>query len=441
MPDTSNKGETNTRPLLIKGGHVVDPSQDIDGPASVLIQDGLIADISVGGNETGAPEDADLIDASGNHVFPGLIDARVYVGEPGAEHRETIASASQAAAAGGVTGFVMMPETDPVIDNVALVDFVRRAAADTAEVRVYPSATVTKGLHGTELTEFGLLQESGAVMLSEGKHTVSNNLILRRAMTYARDFDLTIALETNDPDLSSNGVMNEGLNATHLGLPGIPREAETIPLERDLRMAALTGAKYHAANVSTSDSASAISVYKKNGHAVTAGVSINHLSLNENDVGRYRTFFKLSPPLRAEDDRQAMIAALSDGTIDIIVSSHDPHDVDTKRHPFAEAAVGAIGLETMFAAALRLYHSGDISLSRIIECAAKRPAEIFGIKGGTLRKGAKADLFIADIELPWVVQENEIVSRSKNTPFEGSRFSGKVLKTLVAGRTIYTQKG
>lgn len=441
MSEVSVESLKNSRPLLIKGGHLVDPSQDIDGPASILIEGGKIAEINTGATETGVPDGAEIIDATDTHVFPGLIDARVYVGEPGAEHRETIASASQAAAAGGITGFVMMPETDPVIDNVALVDFVRRAAADTARVRIYPSATVTKGLLGNELTEFGLLQEAGAVMLSEGKHTIRNNLILRRAMTYARDFDLTIALETNDPDLTSNGVMNEGLNATHLGLPGIPREAETIPLERDLRMAALTGAKYHAANLSTSDSADAISVHKNNGNAVTAGISINHLSLNENDVGRYRTFLKLSPPLRMEEDRQAMVQAISTGVIDIIVSSHDPHDVDTKRHPFAEAAVGAIGLETLFSAALRLYHSDSLSLSRIIECTAKRPAEIFGIEGGTLRKGARADLFIADVDLPWVVQEQDIVSRSKNTPFEGSRFSGKVLKTLVAGRTIYTQKG
>ena len=441
MTEIRNEDQNRSGTLLIKGGHLVDPSQDIDGPASILVQDGQISDIAIGGNETGVPEGAEVLDVAGNHIFPGLIDARVYVGEPGAEHRETIASASQAAAVGGVTGFIMMPETNPVIDDVSLVDFVRRAAADTAQVGVYPSATVTKGLMGAELTEFGLLQEAGAVMLSEGKHTISNNLILRRAMTYARDFDLTIALETNDPDLTSNGVMNEGLNATHLGLPGIPREAETIPLERDLRMAALTGAKYHAANISTSDSADAILAHKDNGHCVTAGISINHLSLNENDVGRYRTFFKLSPPLRTEEDRQAMIEALSSGIIDLIVSSHDPHDVDTKRHPFSEAAVGAIGLETLFSAALRLYHSDALSLSRIIECTSKRPAEIFGIEGGSLRKGSRADLFVADIELPWVVQEQDIISRSKNTPFESSRFSGKVLKTLVAGRTIYTQKG
>ncbi|MEM9280095.1 MAG: dihydroorotase, partial [Pseudomonadota bacterium] len=383
------------------------------------------------------PSDATIISAEGKHVFPGLIDARVFVGEPGGEHRETIASASRAAAKGGVTGFIMMPETDPVIDDVALVDFVRRAARDDASVRVYPAATVTKGLKGEELTEFGLLQEAGAVMLTEGRHSVANNLVLRRALTYARDFGMVISKETIDPDLSSNGVMNEGLNATHMGLPGIPREAEIIVLERDLRLAALTGGNYHAAKISTSDSVEVISKYKKSGHPVTCGISINHLTLNENDIGRYRTYLRLQPPLRNEDDRKAMIAALADGTIDIVVSSHDPHDVDEKRHPFAEAADGAIGLETLFAAAIRLHHNGEVTLSRIIDALSTRPARIFGLDGGTLEAGSNADLFIADLEMPWVVNEDDIVSKSKNTPFEGERFTGKVLQTIVDGKTVY----
>ena len=420
--------------LLIKGGHVVDPSQGIDGKSDILIKNGRIAEI---GKVSEKAAKGNVLKANGKHVFPGLIDARVFVGEPGGEHRETIASASRAAAKGGVTGFIMMPETDPVIDDVALVDFVRRAARDDASVRVYPAASVTKGLKGEELTEFGLLQEAGAVMLTEGKHSISNNLVLRRALTYARDFGLVISKETIDPDLSSNGVMNEGLNATHLGLPGIPREAEIITLERDLRLAALTGGNYHAAKISTSDSTEAIRKYKKLGHAVTCGISINHLTLNENDIGRYRTFLRLQPPLRDEDDRQAMIAALADGVIDIIVSSHDPHDVDEKRHPFAEAADGAIGLETLFAAALRLHHNGEVPLSRIIDALSTRPAEIFGLDAGTLKPGSHADLFIADIELPWVVREQDIVSKSKNTPFEGERFSGKVVHTMVGGNTVY----
>ena len=424
-------------PVIVQAGRLVDPAQDIDGPATLLIEDGRIAAIQRGDGATGIPEAAQIINARNLAVIPGLIDARVYVGEPGGEHRETIASASRAAAAGGVTGFIMMPETDPPIDDVALVDFVRRAARDDAVVHVYPSATITRGLGGRELTEFGLLQEAGAVMVTEGRHSLANNLVLRRAMTYARDFGLTVAKETADRDLASNGVMNEGLVATHLGLPGIPREAETIPLERDLRLAALTGADYHAAKLSTSEACKAVAYYKGNGHRVTAGVSINHLSLNEIDIGRYRTFFRLSPPLRSEEDRQAMVEALADGVIDIIVSSHDPQDVDTKRHPFAEAADGAIGLETLFAASMRLVHNGAMTLPRLVSCLSTRPAEIFGLPGGKLSVGAPADLAIADLDEPWVVTEADIVSRSKNTPFEGARFSGRILKTMVAGRIVY----
>ena len=420
--------------FVIKDGHVVDPSQNIDEAADIFIEDGKISDI---GKLPSAAANHTTISAKGMHVFPGLIDARVFVGEPGGEHRETIASASKAAAKGGVTSFIMMPETNPVIDDVALVDFVRRASRDDAVVRVYPAASVTKGLDGEELTEFGLLQESGAVMLTEGRHSIANNLVLRRALTYARDFGLVISKETIDPDLTSNGVMNEGLNASHMGLPGIPREAEIIVLERDLRLAALTGGNYHAAKISTSDSAEIVSKYKSQGHSVTCGISINHLTLNENDIGRYRTYLKLQPPLRDEDDRQAMIAALAEGTIDIIVSSHDPHDVDEKRHPFAEAADGAIGLETLFAAAIRLHHNGEVPLNRIIDALSTRPAKIFGLAGGSLKPGANADLFIADLEAPWVVQEQDIVSKSKNTPFEGERFSGKVTRTIVGGRTVY----
>ncbi|MEM9329699.1 MAG: dihydroorotase [Pseudomonadota bacterium] len=424
MPDNS---------LLIKNGHVVDPSQDLDAVRDILIENGKIAAI-------GARADADVvIDAAGKHVFPGLVDARVFVGEPGGEHRETIASASNAAAKGGVTSFIMMPETDPVIDDVSLVDFVRRAARDDAQVRVYPAASVTKGLAGEELTEFGLLQEAGAVMLTEGRRSITNNLVLRRALTYARDFDLVISKETIDPALSSNGVMNEGVNATHMGLPGIPREAEIIVLERDLRLAALTGGNYHAAKISTSDSAEAIQKYKQLGHAVTCGISINHLTLNENDIGRYRTYLRLQPPLRHEDDRQAMIEALNSGVIDIIVSSHDPHDVDEKRHPFSEAADGAIGLETVFTAAMRLYHNDEVTLMRLIDALSTRPAKIFGLEAGSLKPGSNADLFIADLEMPWIVEEADIVSKSKNTPFEGERFSGKVLQTLVGGVTVYQE--
>lgn len=425
--------------VCITRARLVDPSRNYDGPASLLIENGKVASVEKSDSKMAAPEGARVIDAGGHCVFPGLVDARVHLGEPGTEYRETIASASAAAASGGITSYVMMPDTDPVIDEVSLVDYVRRAARDNSDVRLYPSAAVTKGFQGQELTEFGLLKEAGAVMLSEGKHSIRNSLTLRRALTYARDFDLVISKETSDRDLSSNGVMNEGLNATHLGLSGIPREAEIIPLERDLRIAALTGGKYHAAKISTSDSAEAISRYKSQGNPVSAGISINHLSLNENDIGRYRTFFRLSPPLRLEEDREAMIAALADGTIDIIVSSHDPQDVDTKRHPFAEAADGAIGLETMLAAALRLHHNEQVPLMRLVDAMSSRPASLLGLQAGSLKAGMPADLCLVDLNMPWIYDEKKIRSLSKNTPFEGARFSGKVLQTMVGGRTIFAE--
>jgi dihydroorotase len=261
---------------------------------------------------------------------------------------------------------------------------------------------------------------------------------MRRALTYTRDFGAVVAHETQDHDLGSAGVMNEGLYASWLGLPGIPREAELIPLERDLRLALLTGGAYHAAKISTAMAAEAVARAKREGANTSAGVSIYNLALNENDVGEYRTFFRLSPPLRAEDDRQAMIEALRDGTIDIIVSSHDPQDVDTKRLPFADAEAGAIGLETLLGAALRLYHNEEVPLIRLVEALSTGPAKLFGLEGGTLKPGAPADLALVDLDEPWIVREADIKSRSKNTCFEGARLQGKVLQTMVAGRTVFT---
>ncbi|WP_336056323.1 dihydroorotase [Nitratireductor sp. CH_MIT9313-5] len=423
---------------LFKNARIIDPSRKMEEDGAVLVQDGKIAASGADALNQGAPEGAKIIDCRGATIIPGLVDARVFVGEPGAEHRETIASASNAAAAGGVTSIILMPDTDPVIDDVALVEFVLRTARETASVHVHPSAAITKGLRGEELSEFGLLHDAGAVAVTEGRKTLSSAQTMRRALTYARDMDIVVSHSTQDKDLGASGVMNEGLLASWLGLPGIPREAEAIPLQRDLMLAALTKGRYHAAEISTEMSAAAIRQAKDRGSRVTAGVSINHLSLNENDIGEYRTFFRLSPPLRSEDDRQAMIAALKDGTIDIIVSSHDPQDVDTKRLPFAEAASGAIGLETLLSAALRLYHNGEVPLSRLIEALSTAPARLFGLPGGTLKPGAPADLVVLDVDAPWLVQEANIRSLSKNTSFENARMQGKVLQTVVAGRTVYT---
>lgn len=422
---------------VFRNARIVDPSRGIDETGAVIIEGKKIVAAGAAAHNQGTPEGAMVVDCAGKAILPGLVDSRVFIGEPGAEYRETIASASEAAAAGGVTSIVMMPDTAPVIDDIALVEHVLRAARDTASVRIWPAAAISKGLEGREMTEFGLLREAGAVGFTDGRHTISSALLMRRALTYARDFGAVIAHETQDAELSSNGVMNEGLYASWLGLPGIPREAEAIPLERDLMLARLTGGAYHAAKISTAMSASAIARAKSDGAAVTAGVSINNLSLNENDVGEYRTFFRLSPPLRAEEDRLAMIEAVKDGTIDAIVSSHDPQDVDTKRLPFADAAEGAIGLETLLAAALRLYHNGDVPLLRLAEVLSTAPAKLYGLPGGTLKSGAPADLAIVDLDEPWIVREADIRSRSKNTSFEGARMQGKVLQTLVSGRTVF----
>jgi dihydroorotase len=424
--------------IVFQRARIIDPSRGIDEIGSVVVDGKKIVAAGVSALNQGAPEGATLIDCAGKTIIPGLVDSRVFIGEPGGEHRETIASASVAAAAGGVTSILMMPDTDPVIDNVALVEFVLRTAKDTASVNVFPAAAITKGLDGREMTEFGLLREAGSVAFTDGRHTIASSAVMRRALTYARDFDAVIAHETQDADLAASGVMNEGLYASWLGLSGIPREAEIIPLERDLALARLTGGAYHAAKISTAMAASAIARAKSDGANVTAGVSIHNLCLNENDVGEYRTFFRLTPPLRAEDDRLAMIEAVKDGTIDVIVSSHDPQDVDTKRLPFADAAAGAIGLETLLGAALRLYHNEDVSLLRLIELLSTAPAQLFGLPGGTLKPGASADLALVDLDEPWVVSESGIRSRSKNTCFEGARLQGRVLQTMVAGRTVFS---
>ncbi len=424
--------------ILFENARVIDPSRGLDETGSVLICDGKIVAAGADARNQGAPEGAEIIDLNGKAVLPGLVDARVFVGEPGAEHRETIASASRAAAAGGVTSIIMMPDTDPVIDDVALVEFVKRTARDTAVVNVHPAAAITKGLRGEEMTEIGLLRDAGAVAFTEGRQTIANTQLMRRALTYARDFNAVIACETRDPFLGANGVMNEGLFASWLGLSGSPREAEVIPLERDLRLAALTNSNYHAAQLSCEMSAEAVRRAKDLGAKVTAGVSINHLSLNENDIGEFRTFFRLSPPLRGEQDRLAMVEAVKNGTIDIVVSAHDPQDVDTKRLPFADAEAGAIGLETLLGAALRLYHNDSIPLLRLVEVLSTAPARIFGLDAGTLKPGAKADLAIVDLDEPWIVREEDLHSLSKNSCFESARFQGRVVHTLVAGKTVYS---
>jgi dihydroorotase len=421
---------------LLANATLLDPATGRETAGAVLVRDGRIADIAAGA-APGAPGDAKRVDCAGRVLTPGLIDMRAFVGEPGAEHRETLASASAAAAAGGVTTLVCMPDTNPVIDGPAIVDFVLRRARDTACVNVLPAAAITKGLAGREMTEFGLLKEAGAVAFTDGLQAVANAQVLRRALTYARDFDALLMQHVEDSDLVAEGVMNEGELASRLGLMGIPREAETVMLERDIRLVRLTGARYHAAMISCADSVEIVRRAKQDGLPVTCGVSVNNLVLNENDIGHYRTFCRLSPPLRDEADRHAVVRALDEGVIDVVVSDHNPQDVETKRLPFAEAADGALGIETLLGASLRLVHTGDLALPKLIAALTVNPARILGREAGRLAVGAPADLVLIDPDLPYVLDKRRLKSRSKNSPFDEARLQGAAVLTLVGGRIVH----
>jgi dihydroorotase len=428
---------SDRRPILLTNARIIDPSRNLDMAGDLLIADGVIRDAKRGIGAAGVPEGTEVVDCRGKVAAPGLIDMRAFVGEPGAEYRETFASASQAAAAGGVTTIVSQPGTSPAIDEPAMVDFVLRRARDTAIVHVHPMAALTKGAKGREMTEIGLLKAAGAVAFTDGAKTVTNAQVMRHALVYARDFDALIVHFTEDPDLVGDGVMNEGEFAARLGLVGVPKAAETVVLERDVRLVALAQGRYHAASITCADSLEVLRRAKDAGLMVTAAASINHLTLNEIDVGSYRTFCKLAPPLRAEADRVALVEAVGSGLIDAVMSDHDPQDVETKRLPFAEAAPGAIGIETMLAASLRLVHSGDIALPVLLKAMSTRPAELLGLPGGTLRPGSPADVVVFDPEAPWVLDRAELKSKCKNTPFDEARLQGRVTRTIVAGRTVY----
>jgi dihydroorotase len=428
---------SDRRPILLANGRVVDPSRNLDIIGDVLIADGVVRECKRGIGAAGVPEGTDVIDCRGRLVAPGLIDMRAFIGEPGAASRETLASASQAAAAGGVTTIICQPDTSPAIDDPATVDFVLRRARDTAIVHVHPMAAMTKRLEGNEMTEIGLLKAAGAVAFTDGAKSVTNAQVMRRALTYARDFDALIVHHTEDPDLVADGVMNEGEFAARLGMLGVPTAAETVMLERDIRLVALTDGRYHAASLTCTDSLDVLRRAKDAGLSVTAAASINHLTLNENDIGPYRTFLKVAPPLRGEDDRKSLVAAIASGLIDVIMSDHNPQDVETKRLPFAEAAAGAIGLETMLSAGLRLVHNGELELLTFLSALSTRPAELLGLPGGTLRAGAPGDVIVVDTDVPWVLDPDDLKSKCKNTPFDEARMQGRVVRTIVSGRTVY----
>ncbi|MBN8915230.1 MAG: dihydroorotase [Rhizobiales bacterium] len=425
------------RPLLLANARVIDPSRGADFHGDVFLADGVVKDAGFGIAAAGIPDGAEVVECAGAVVAPGLVDMRAFVGEPGAEHRETLASASHAAAAGGVTTIICQPDTDPAVDDPAIVDFILRRARDTAVVRVHPMAAITKGLEGHEMTEIGLLQAAGAVAFTDGHKSIMNAQVLRRALTYARDFDALLVHHTEDASMSQ-GAMNEGAFASRLGLSGNPKAAETIMLERDLRLVDLTGGRYHAASITCAESLDVLRRARDAGLSVTAAASINHVTLNEIDIGPYRTFLKLKPPLRGEQDRALLVDAVKSGLVDVIMSDHNPQDVETKRLPFAEAAPGAIGMETMLVAGLRLVHNGELTLPQLLGTMSSRPAKLLGLPGGTLRSGAPADVIVIDPDTPWMIDRDQLRSKSKNTPFDEARMQGRVVRTIVAGRTVYT---
>lgn len=434
MRKTDNASEHDGFTFL--NARLIDPGTGKDEPGGLLVRDGIIADMGPHLRRN-ALENTRVIDCRGHVLCPGLVDMQVFTGEPGQEHRETLKTASQAAAAGGVTTIVVMPDTEPVIDQVALVDFTQRRARDNAAVNVHVMAAMTRGLRGEEITEIGLLKRAGAVAFTNGKTSIASARVMRNALLYSKDFGALIVHHTEDATLTEGTVMNSGEVATRLGLRGVHKAAETIMVERDVRLVEITGGRYHASTLTCAESLAVARAAKARGLQVTCGVSVNHLTLNENDIGPYRTFFRLRPPLRAESDRIAMVRGVASGDIDVIVSAHDPQDADQKRHPFAEAADGAIGLETLLAAALRVHHSGDVELVPLLRAMTYNPAKLLGLPGGRLEKGAPADLILVDLGQPWVVDKNALRARSKNSPFDESKMMGRVLSTMVAGRIVY----
>jgi dihydroorotase len=422
---------------VIRNARLLDPASGRDGTGSILVIDGVIAALD-GAN--GAPSGATVIDCRGHCLAPGIVDMRVQLREPGAEHMENMVSASHAAAAGGITTMAALPNTEPPIDDVALVDFVARRARDIGLVNIHTYAAATKGLKGRELTEMGLLAEAGALAFTDGLRAIADALVMRRALSYARTFDLLIIQHPEEPNLAAGGAMTEGEMATRLGLPGITPAAEVMMVERDLRLVEITGARYHAAHVSTAAAIEAIRAAKQRGLPVTCDTAPPYFALNETAVGEYRTFAKLSPPLRGEWDRRAVVEGLRDGTIDAIASDHAPHDQDSKRLPFTSAESGIIGLETLLPLSLELYHNGHLPLISLLRALTCAPADILRLPAGRLAIGAPADFVVFDLDRPWQIAEDDFRSKSKNSPFDGRPVQGRAIKTIVGGRVVYDSK-
>ncbi|TAL33503.1 dihydroorotase [Phenylobacterium sp.] len=427
-----------SRPVAITNARIVDPASGYDGPGGVIVTEGVIADVAKGSGLGALSSDVEVIDAGGALLIPGLIDIRVKTGEPGFEPKETLKSAAQAAAAGGVTTMVLQPDTHPAMDEPAVVDFVLRRARDIELVNVYPAGAATKGCLGERMAEIGLMHEAGCLYITDADRPIVDSKVLRRVMSYAKAFGVAVAHRPADPWLSAGAAASEGEFAARMGLPSAPAVAERIMLERDLALVELTGAPFIVDQVTTAGALESLRRGLDRGLPVTATTSINHLSFNEIDIGDYRTFCKLDPPLRSEDDRQAVIEAVASGLIQVIVSAHAPAPAEDKRLPYDEAAPGAVGLQTLLPALLAFHHEGRIPLMDLIRAVTIAPARLLGLTSGRIAKGAPADLVFCDLNAPVVIDADKLLSKSKNSPFDGRRLQGKVLRTIVDGRTVYS---
>jgi len=417
---------------------IIDPKNNLDEIGGLIIDTkGLIKAVGMKVANGNIPSTADKIDLKKQVLIPGIVDMRVFVGEPGYEYKENFRTLSDAALSGGVTSVVSMPNTSPAIDNVSMVDFLKRRGRDKSRINIFPSATLTKNAEGKQMTEFGLLKRKGIVAFTDGVKTVQNPQVMARIMNFASQSGSLIMQHAEDNILSEGGLINEGEISTRLGLKGIPFLAEKIIVERDLSFLEEYFCRYHISQISSEKTVSVIKKAKNEGKIFTTGVSINNLSLNENDIGDFRTFLKLSPPLRTENDRQSLVDAVSDGTIDVIVSDHKPEDEESKRLTFAQATTGATGVETLLPLSLELFHNKSVKLKKLIASITSNPAKILGINKGSLEKGNVADLCVFDINKPWVVNKDILKSKSKNTPIEDRKLQGQVLKTFVKGEVAF----
>ena len=417
--------------------NIIDPHNSINENGGLIIgEDGKIEAIGKKVNTNNLPTREKPTDLKGKYIFPGIVDMRVFVGEPGYEYKENFRTLSNAALSGGVTSVVTMPNTDPIIDNVSIVDFLKRRGRDKSKINIYPTASLTKGTEGTNMTEFGLLQSKGIIGFTDGTKTIQNTRVMSRIMNSASDLDTLIMQHAEDYELAKDGMINEGIIATKLGLQGIPEMAELIIIDRDLTLLNYINCRYHISQISSGRSVELIK-NKKNNLKFTCGVSINNLSLNENDIGDFRTFLKLSPPLRTEEDRISLVQGLKDETIDVIVSDHKPEDEEQKRLTFAQAATGASGIETLLSLSLELYHNGSLKLETIIKALTSNPAKILKINKGNLSVGNDADFCIVDINKPWIVKQENLISKSKNTSIENKKLQGRVTNTFVKGEELF----